>query len=273
MGGAERNARKRRQNQGAGTRPAAKNPVVAARKAGGDRNKVIIGVLVVLVIAAAVIGGVIYTNSKKDATAGSAIKVATVGFDVPVKRDGATVLVGKDSAKVTVDVYEDFLCPVCGDFEKTYGQEIEDKLTAGTVKVRYHIVNLLNTRSDPAGYSTDSANAALLAADEGKFLPFHKSLFGDQPEEGARGWTKDQLIDLGKAVGLSSQTFADGVRAGKYDAEVSAAYQQIKSTDYLQQDFGNGQKGFGTPTVAVDNKVVDTSNKGWLANLVGNSQG
>ncbi|WP_436494247.1 thioredoxin domain-containing protein [Actinokineospora sp. HUAS TT18] len=261
MGGAERSARKRKQT--------APSTVAAARAVGPDRSKIILGVVAVVLIAGAVIGGVIYTNNQKNATQDKSIKVATVSIDAPVKRDGGVIEVGKDIAKATLDVYEDFLCPICAQFEHQFAPAIEGKIADGTLKVRYHVVNLLNNRSDPEGYSTDSANAALLAADEGKFLSFHKSLFEDQPAEGARGWTKDQLIELGKAVGLTSPAFADGVRSGKYDSLVSSEYQKARTDPALQQDFGNGQKGFGTPTLATGGKPIDTSDPNWLDKLTG----
>ncbi|WP_026425063.1 DsbA family protein [Actinokineospora inagensis] len=266
MGGAERSARKRRQNQ-AVTRTA---PVAAARKAGSNRNPVIVGVLVVVIIAAAVIAGVIYSNSKKNSTESAAIAVQQVSLSVPATRDGAVVTVGKDTAKATIDVYEDFLCPICGEFEKTYGPQIEQHLADGTLRVRYHMVNLLNDRSDPAGYSTDSANAALLAADAGKFYQFHKSLFADQPEEGARGWSKDQLTALGNSLGITTPAFAAGIQSGTYNQQITDAYNQARSNPSLQVDIGNGQTGFGTPTIAANNKTIDTSAPTWLTTLLAN---
>ncbi|WP_424184536.1 DsbA family protein [Actinokineospora sp. G85] len=297
MGGAARNARKRKQNQarGSGAAPsgaattspgkatasrstsgktgkasskAGRSSVAAARAAGPDRIRLILGVIAVVVIAAVVIGGVIWTNNTKNATQDSAIPVSAVNQDFPSSRDGASVLVGPDTAKVTLDVYEDFLCPACGAFEERYAEAMEKKMAEGTLRVRYHLVNLLNEQSDPVGYSTDSANAALLAADEGKFFQFHKSLFDNQPVEGGRGWSKDQLIELGTATGITSQTFADGVRAGTYDSLVTEAYQKARSTESLLQEGSSGQKGFGTPTLAVDNRVVDTSSQTWLDDLV-----
>ncbi|MCG8914928.1 DsbA family protein [Actinokineospora sp. PR83] len=292
MGGAERNARKRKRNQGGGAgpggatsgakaaggkagggkpaaRPGSAQAALAAARAGkNDRTKVILGVVAVVVVAAAVIGGVIWTNNKKNATADAAIPVAAARQELPTRREDAAVLVGEDSAKVTLDVYEDFLCPACRGFEAQFGPAIEQKMDEGVLKVRFHLVNLLNSRSDPEGYSTDSANAALLAADEGKFLRFHKSLYDSQPEEGARGWSKDQLIELGRAVGITGQAFADGVRAGKYDQQVTAAYEKARNTESLLQDAGNGQKAFGTPTLAVGDRVVDTSQADWLERLV-----
>jgi protein-disulfide isomerase len=266
VGGAERTARKRRQEI------AAKRAVAAARHAKSDRNKILITVVVIAVVAVAVIVGVVITNNQKNKTAEAVIapKNVAVASDVTVKRDGATVLVGKDSAKTTVDIYEDFLCPVCGNFESTYSPQLEQKVNDGAIKVRYHLVNLLNDRSDPAGYSTDAANAALCVADSAgdKFMNYHASLYGSQPQEGARGYDKNQLIKLAQDVGVTSSTVSSCVNGSTYNQAVADEYQKAKTTPYLVQDFGNGQKGFGTPTVSVGEKVVDVQDSNWLNNLV-----
>ncbi|ALG06919.1 DsbA family protein [Kibdelosporangium phytohabitans] len=267
MGGAQRNARKHKQEL------AAQRAVAAARKAKSDRNKIIITVAVVVVIAAAVLTGVLITGNQKNKTEGMQIPVNNASGQVQVKRDGATVLVGKDSAKVTLDVYEDFLCPACGQFEGAYATQIEKKVEEGSLRVRYHMLTLLNDKSDPPGYSLDSANAALLAADEGKFPAFHSSLFKSQPEEGARGYDKEQLIKLGQDVGITSPAFADGVRAGKYNQIVEDAYQQVSKDPKLQQDFGQGRRGFGTPTLAADGRIVDTNDPEWLNKLASQQAG
>ncbi|MEV4312976.1 thioredoxin domain-containing protein [Actinocrispum sp. NPDC049592] len=268
MGGAERTARKRRQEI------AAKRAVAAARQAKSDRNKVIITVVVLVVVAAAVIVGVVISNSQKNKTADAAIptKSVTLSSGVTAKRDGATVLVGKDTAKTTVDVYEDFLCPVCGNFESTYAQQLEQKVNDGTIKINYHLVNLLNDRSDPVGYSTDSANAALCVADAApdKFMAFHASLYGTQPEEGARGYDKNQLIKLAQDLGVNSPTLSSCVNGGSYNQAVSDAYQKARTDPALAQEVG-GQTGFGTPTVLVNNKLADWQDPKWMDALVSQS--
>jgi protein-disulfide isomerase len=258
VGGAERGARKRRQQQ------AAQRAVAAARKSKSDRNKIMITVLVVLVIAGAVLAGVLITKSNKNTTEGAQIPAkAPASAELTAKRDGATVVVGKDTAKVSLDVYEDFLCPACGKFEAKNAEQIEQKVKDGTVQVRYHMLDMLNKLSDPPGYSQDSANAALCAADAGRFPAFHASLFGSQPKEGARGYDKNQLIKLGQDVGITSPDFAACVTGNTNDKAVDDEFQKAKSTDYLKRD-----GGFGTPTVAVGEKVVDTSDPNWLNNLV-----
>lgn len=269
MGGAERNARKKRQAQTTGGSKA----VAAARRSGGDRKKVIIGVVVVVLLLGAVLGGVIYTTNKKNATEGQDInptsqQAGAPAADLPTRRDGGVVIVGEDSAEVTLDVYEDFLCPACRVFEETYGKDIERHVQDGAVRIRYHMLPMLNDRSDPPGYSMDSANAGLCAADAGKFPVYHLSLFGNQPEEGSRGWDRGQLAKLGADLGITSKTFTSCVESGEHNDLVQANFDEVKATPYLQQEFPNGSKGFGTPTIAVGEKVVDTADPKWLDKLV-----
>ncbi|MGH3881143.1 MAG: DsbA family protein [Actinophytocola sp.] len=267
MGGAERSARKKRQAQTATSRP----PAVARHKS-SDRKKVVIGVVVVVLLLGAVLGGVIYTNSQKNATEGQSIDEAATGANTeasyPVRRDGAVVVVGEDAAKVTLDVYEDFLCPVCGQFEKAYGKDLEQHVKDGTVRLRYHMLPMLNEVSDPPGYSMDSANAGLCAADAGKFPQYHVSLFDSQPEEGSRGWDKQQLAKLGKDLGITAPAFESCVESGKYESVLAQSLEKVRNTEYLKQDL-NGQKSFGTPTVANGQKVVDISDPKWLDTVVG----
>ncbi|EHR49390.1 protein-disulfide isomerase [Saccharomonospora marina XMU15] len=263
MGGAERTARKRRQQRTAG------GNAVAGARGGTDTKKVIAVVAAVLLVAAVVIGGVLWTNASKNATEGQQIEpAAPAAVDYPERREGVVVVSGAQDAPATIDVYADFLCPVCGAFEEAYGQQIEQRVAQGELRVRTHVLPMLTEKSDPPGYSMDAANAALLAADEGKFSVFHDSLFANQPEEGKRGYSDEQLIELGRELGITSKSFADGVRAGTYDAQLQAELQRVLADPSLQRDFGNGQRGFGTPTVVAGGTIVDIGDQRWLDKVI-----
>ena len=244
-----------------------------ARGASTDKRKWIIGIAAVVVVAALVIGGVLWTISDRNKTEGKVINpgetTSAPASGVTQKRDGVVVTVGKAGAKATIDVYADFLCPICGQFEKTYKTDVEQAINDGKLQVRYHMVPLLNQKSSPPGYSLDSANAALAAADAGKFLQFHDALFANQPEEGKRGYDKAQLIKLGADVGITDPAFAQTINAGTYDQQVNTAFQQIENDPKLAQDFGNGQSGFGTPTVTANGAIVNWQDPGWLAKVTG----
>ncbi|WNV82599.1 thioredoxin domain-containing protein [Umezawaea sp. Da 62-37] len=263
MGGAERNARKKKQQQ-----QAAKSVAAARGSSGGDRKKILIGVAVVAALAAALIAGVVLNqpSTPEALTPAADLKSLTV----PVQRqDDATVLVGKDTAKVTVDVYEDFLCPICGTFEEKYGTQLRDHVEAGDLKIRYHVLPLLVRLSDPEGYSRDSANAAVCAADAGKFPEFHDTLYAKQPEEGSAGYTKAQLAQLGTDLGITGDTFKSCVETGTYDQALDADLDKADATPHLQAERSDGSKGFrGTPAVAVGDQLISLDNENWISDLL-----
>ncbi|MEV0677831.1 thioredoxin domain-containing protein [Actinosynnema sp. NPDC050436] len=251
MGGAERNARKKKQEQQAA------KAVAAARGAKGDQTKVIIGVVVVIVLALAVVGGVIW--SKSDSTTDTLTPPDNVaGVSAPIKREGGVVVVGEESAKVTIDLYEDFLCPACGQFKKIYGEQIKQEVEKGALRVRYHALPFLIRMSSPEGYSKDAANAALCAVDQGKFWQYHESLFAKQPEEGGPGYTKQQLVQLGNDLGISDGAFKTCVDNDTHVADAQAELDKARATSYFK----------GTPTVARNDQPVDFGDKDWLTNLL-----
>lgn len=265
MGGAERNARKRKQQRTAVSK--------AATASGGTSRTTIVAVASVIVLAVAVIGGIVWTNSGSGETAGEAIPaVEDPGkLAFPGSREDVTVVQGSEDAKATIDVYEDLLCPICGRFEEQYGAKIDQKVQAGELRVRYHMVPLLVEASNPPGYSLDAANAALCAADAGKFERYHDSLFAAQPAEGGSGYDNSQLIQLGRKIGIQGGTFAQCVKSNKYDKELNAALDQILQNPDLKQTI-QGRKSFGTPTVVADGKVLNVfQNPNWLSNVLSGS--
>ncbi|MCE6993252.1 DsbA family protein [Saccharothrix sp. S26] len=251
MGGAERNARKKKQQQ------RASQAVVAARGASSDRNKVIIGIVVVVVLAAVVIGGVIW-SSKSGSDDSLANPPAVSGISAPIVREGGAVVVGEASAKVTIDLYEDFLCPACGNFKKVYGDQIKQEIESGNLRVRYHALPFLIRLSDPEGYSRDAANAALCAADQGKFWEYHETLFARQPEEGGPGHTKEELVKLGTDLGITGDAFKQCVDSGAHEQDAQAELDTVKATGKFK----------GTPTVMKDGEIVSWDDRDWLTNLL-----
>src|SRR5699024_10378391 len=166
-----------------------------------------------------------------------------------------------------IDIDEDFMCPACGQFEASYGDQIEQRIESGELQVRYHVLPMLMEYSNPAGYSLESANAALCAADEGKFERFHDSLFESQPNEGGRGDDDDQLTQLGRDMGIEGNEFAQCVADGEYDDELNEKLDDVLDNPDLKSDKGGGGASFGTPTVTSDGEIVDTSGE-WLAELI-----
>lgn len=274
VGGAQRNNRNRKQQQRQSATAAAK-AVSAARGSTKDRTRIIAGAVVVVVIAAAVVFGVLYQQHKSTQAAQTIIPAKAVSgsneYPAAIDKANATVLVGKPTAKVTVDAYEDFLCPICKQFEAQYFPQVADQLRAGTVKVRYHMLNLLDSSSVPPGYSMMSANMALAVATVApqQFLDFHYSLFQKQPEENGPGWTQSQLTNLANRLGVHGSQFEKLVNDKVYDRQIQANLDAASKNPALFQTSSDGSRGFGTPTIVANGKVVNwQADTTWLSDLV-----
>ncbi len=263
MGGAARNERRRRQEEaatrrgagsrGAGGRGAVRRDPDAARPAGPARRdrRVLVGVAVLAAIVA--VFAIVYVAL--DRQSGTPVPAAAY----PVAVDGVVVAAGQATAPVTLDVYEDYLCPYCERLQNRSGGDLATALNEGRIRVNYHALNILDDRSTPPGYSTLAANAALCAVPAGIWPAFHERLFLDQPAEGGPGLTAAQLSAIGTELGAGPD-FGTCVEANANVAAITAASEAAAANPALQTD---GQ--FGTPTVAVGGRKVDISDSDWLS--------
>lgn len=209
------------------------------------RRAVLVSAAVVGVLGLAAVVGVLAANAgddKKDKdTAGPVV--------VPKGASGEgklSIPLGKDSAKSTLTVWEDFRCPACKQFEDMYRSTINDLAAKGMLKVDYHLATLIDGNMGGSG-SLHAANAAACAQDAGKFAPYHDELFKNQPPEPDDAFADNaKLIDLaGKVDGLVTAPFKKCVNDGTHNswvAESHAAFQKAKLR--------------GTPTVLLDGKDI-----------------
>lgn len=208
--------------------------IVEQQKAAERRRKVTlwasVGVVAVLLIAG-LVGYLAFAGQEQKNTSPTAA-APSVAVD-----DGTAFAVG--SGPVTVDLYEDFMCPICHEFETQTGPTIKQLVAAQKITVRYHPVSILDRASNGTRYSTRAAGAAAAAAQDGKFVEYHDVLYANQPEEGSNGLTDAKLIELGKSVGLGD-TFAKAVTDRTYDAWVGKVTNAFAAHGYT-----------GTPTVVV----------------------
>jgi protein-disulfide isomerase len=157
--------------------------------------------------------------------------------------DGTGFAVG--SGPVKIDIYEDFICPACGDFEKSAGSTVSQLVTDGKVTVVYHPIAILD-RYSSTEYSTRAAAASAAAAQGGKFAEFHNALFAQQPEENSAGLSDAELVEIGKSVGLSDAAFANAVTDGTYRGWAAKVTETASARGVT-----------GTPTVLVAGKQID----------------
>jgi protein-disulfide isomerase len=116
---------------------------------------------------------------------------------------------------VRVDAYIDFLCPFCRQFEERSGTYLDRLLDAGAISLAYHPLGFLD-RLSTTRYSSRASAASGCAADHGRFREYKDALFANQPPEGGPGLSQEQLIELGRQVGLTDPDFAVCVAEGRY---------------------------------------------------------
>jgi len=144
-------------------------------------------------------------------------------------------VVFNQGAPVKLSIWEDFQCPVCGQFEVAMGSYVEELITSGEAEVAYHFASFLGAPSRRA------ANAAYCAADEDRLLDFHKALFITQPEEGSAFWNPDNLVRIGQKIGINSEKFASCVQG---DEKIDL----VNAVDASMPKYGVE----GTPTVFIN---------------------
>jgi protein-disulfide isomerase len=253
VGGAERGERKRKQQA---AMAAEKTPTTAPPRSGLSRGAVA-GIAVAALIAVVVGIGIWLQVTNGPERLPAAIPAAAAGAVYPVSAQGGTVVAGKPGAPVTIDVYEDFMCPACAEFEKTYGDRLEKAAASGQARVVYHPIAILDVYSEPAGYSTLAAGGAFCAAEAGIFPRYHDSLYATQPSEGGPGWSTAQIQQLGRDLGADESFAGCLTKAGP---RVSAA--TGKASQYLSTLRPDGR--IGTPTVVVNGVAADTGDENWL---------
>lgn len=157
----------------------------------------------VVALGGAAIGG-IAANAAPSSTN------STVVVAPPGATDAGGIVVGSPSAALKLIAYEDPQCPVCKDFEDVNGPTLRAAIDAGKVSVEYRMRSFIGVESVRAD------NALAAAAADGKFEALREAIFANQPRERSGGFTTDDLLALGRGVGLDSAQYVDAVKSMKY---------------------------------------------------------
>ena len=105
---------------------------------------------IVVIFAVALVLYIVMTGDKKPQS-GDAKAVRVESSNV-IKKDGSS------DPKVVLSLYEDFLCPHCGQFEQQFGPTVNKLIDTGAIAADYYMVAILDRQGD--GYSSRAANAA-----------------------------------------------------------------------------------------------------------------
>jgi protein-disulfide isomerase len=163
---------------------------------------------IVVIFAVVLVGYIVISHHSKGDVRGQAIRVTSSKL---VTKDG--------KPKAVVSFYEDFLCPACGHFERTFGPTVAKMIDSGAIAADYYMVGLLSSpRNDD--YSSRAGAAAYCVADVSidAFRRFHTALFSKniQPSETGTIFPDNaRLIELAREAGAAG-TVPECVNSGKY---------------------------------------------------------
>ena len=148
--------------------------------------------------------------------------------------------IGRSNAPATLTVWEDFQCPLCGEFTR----QVEPKLFAdfvvpGDLRIVYRDFAFIGQES------FDAAAAARCAGEQGKFWPYHDYLFWNQGAENSGAFSRVRLDAIAEVVGLDRSTFDSCLASGQAQA-------QVKAETAAGEAAGIGE----TPTLVVGKQVM-----------------
>lgn len=230
-------------------RPDASQKLAATKPKDGPSKGLIGGIVAAVLVVALVVAVFVTQANKSDGSvAGAAVPTGgTKGGhglraypDVKLKANAPTV-----------DLYEDFQCPICNDLEKANGDQILQDAKSGKIKLVWHLMTFLedNFQNQPA--STIAANGLYCAADAGKAAEYHKANFAGQPAKEGTGYTVANIKTFGKQAGITGSAltkFNSCVDKGTYKKYVKATATQA------------GKDGVtGTPTIKINGKEIKNS--------------
>jgi protein-disulfide isomerase len=154
------------------------------------------------------------------------------------------MVLGRSDARVPVEVYEDFQCPVC----RRWGDDVvpalvRNELTAGTASLTYRGYAFLGPDSVTA------AQAAWAADRQGRFWDMWSTLYANQGlHENSGAFTTERVIAMADLLGLDHDRFIADLGSGAARAAVGASSQAAVAAGVT-----------GTPTVVVAGHPVPGS--------------
>ncbi|HET6359536.1 DsbA family protein [Streptomyces sp.] len=222
-----------------------------AKKEKTRRQLVVIGsTIVVLAIAGGVGYAVMQANKPSHWESAKDEKNVTAPKNTSGE-NGTTVVIGKASAKKTLELYEDSRCPICANFEQAVGPTVKKDVDAGKYKLKYIGATFIdNADSGEGSKNALSALGAALNVSPEAFTEYKAALYSAKwhPKETDDKFAKDAyLLEVADTVPAlkSNAEFKKNVENGTFDAWA------MRMSDAF------GKSGVeGTPTLKMNGKKV-----------------
>lgn len=183
--------------------------------------------------------------------------------------DGSVVMGDQGASLPVVEVYADFQCPICKDFEDANAETLNELAGEGEAIVHMRPVSIFALQGEPiANNSLRAAAAARAAADYGVYVQYSDLLWENQPTEGSEGYASQDLQDWGGEAGIEEDDLEDfNARIDEESAAVEefvayssglvSAAQTVLSDDELRSLSVGELMDWGEESGAVDAPDLD----------------
>lgn len=226
------------------------------RKGGGGLVLALVGggLVVVLVIVAAVVLAVQSGDDGGDdgTGGGGELRVGKIagGAEATPRPDGSLEMARPGVTSPVVDIYEDFACPPCGDFDRRHDPMLKQVAVEGRAKVVFHPMVIFGESTQPAHDNSMRAAAALRCVSDGAhWLSYQDALYAHQPaSESTTGYTTRELLSWAEPLGLTGGDFTSCVEDQRHAASVKTVSQGYVSSGVR-----------GTPSVRINGRTLDSS--------------
>ena len=212
---------------------------------------VIVGAIVLAVVVVGVFGAIFVSQLNKGSTSATG-GTSAIPVNATADHTGIVVNPGKFKEGVPkVEIFLDYQCPVCKQFEGQFGPTLDDMATKGEIQLIYRTMTFLdnNLKNDS---STKAGIAAACADNAGSYSAYHNAIFAGQPTTEGDGYTTQQLrVDFAATAGITGDKLS-GFQAC-YDTRATSAF--VEGTNE-----GAAKAGVNsTPTTMVNGTKLDNN--------------
>jgi len=211
-----------------------------AAAAKSNTNWFAIGISVAVVVVLAGLATLVVVLNNQASSPGTA-PTSTI-----VNEETGAISFGEGETQV--DTFVDFMCPICGDFEDAYGEQLQAAAADDEITLNLHPITILDRFSQNTEFSTRAAASVYCVAAESpdSTLDYFNLLFENQPAENTAGLSDDELAALAGQVGADSaaECIADGT------------YKRFVTSQTNEHDIQ------GTPTVEIDGERIENADIG-----------
>lgn len=222
----------------------------AQSRAKRTQRIVVVGAIVLAVAVIAVFATIFLGQLNKGGSAASGSQAIPV--NATPDQSGIILNPGKYAAGVPkVEVFLDYQCPVCKQFEARFGPTLDEMAANGEIQLVYRTMTFLdgNLRNDA---SLRAGIGAACADNAGRYSEYHNAVFAVQPTTEGPGYTTQQLrVDVPAAAGITGDALTGFQNC--YDTRATQAF--VEGTNEKASEANVNS----TPTIRVNDTKLDNN--------------